>query len=250
MITQLKQRIENKVFGICAGGQSIEELETYLPRLDMCWGGLGGFDVVERGIFRPHGQRFNVVFDAASIPHARIPHYEGLVRIPRLEDYLSREDSIFITTGGLIRDSFKAMDRMDIVEKYKDKIIEVDKLFPSHNYMDVPNSLTLFTAALVAAGVRKIILFGCDGVKTGQADNLHTYYHAHEVSAERMSALGTFLDGGISRDKDNFETMFREKYDGFCKLFNHYPEVVNCSPITVYTNIRTINYEDLHKELQ
>jgi hypothetical protein len=248
-LQRLKNIIKKRTCSLVASGRSIENLEKMMPQLkhlDICWCGLGVFNITENGIFLPNNKRYEVVFDCSSIPHARIPHYETFWRIPRLEEYLSRNDfNIFITTDGLKRDCFKAVNRQDIIDKYDFKIMEVDKIFPDHSWMDVPNSLTFLIASVIAGEASKIIIFGSDGYSGDIITGVKSYYKADDFEADRIAALGSNQDPGINRDTKHFEERFKTCYNRFCELFNNYPPIYNCSPITLYTFPKKITYEQL-----
>jgi hypothetical protein len=245
-LKKLKSIIDGRVCGMVASGGSIKALEECVKKIDICWLGMGVFNIPEKGIFKPAGKRFDIVFDCSSIPHARIPHYEGLWRIPRFEEYLSRpENNMFITTHGMLRDCFKAMGREDLLVKYDKKIMLIDKLFPDHSWMDVPNSATFATAALIAGGAKKVILFGVDGYTGKLETGISTYYKPNEFLLDRIAALGSMEDAGINRDTSNFEQRFSSLIERYQNLFKNPAKVYNCSPITLYTCVEKITYEQL-----
>lgn len=246
-LDRLKRIINGRTVGLCAGGASIEGLEhTSLP--DICWCGLGVFNILEDGLFKPRNKRFDIVFDCSSIPESNLIAYERYWRIPRLQEYLERDDfNIFITTHGLLRDSFKALEREDLIEKHEYKIMQVDKIFPDHSWMDVPNSVTLCVAALLAGGAYQVILFGVDGYNKDPEKGVLSYYDAEEFEKDRVAALGTNIDVGINRDTSNFEQRFPELLGKYYRLFQTFAPVYNCSPITVYNCIPKITYEEMQE---
>jgi hypothetical protein len=244
----LKQIINNRTCGICASGQSIKELELYLPQLEefnICWCGLSVFNIIEDGIFKPHNKYLDIVFDSSSIPKARWEHYETYWRVPRYEEFLNRNNNILITTNGCIRDSIRYIHREDILLKHHNKILEVDKIFPDHSWMDVPNSLTLNVGALIAGGAKKIILFGADGYTGDITIGVKSYYRAEAYEKDRLAALGSNQDAGINRDTNNFVKRFKTCYEAYCQLFNRTVDIYNCSPITLYEFPIKINYSKL-----
>lgn len=251
-VNRLKKIINKRTVGIIAQGKSINELETRMHEFkdyDVCWMGTGQFDTVEKFIMEPVGKSLDIVFDSSSIPESRVPIYERTMRIPRLEYYLSKDPSkLWITSHGIYRDAIQQLKLYDFWEKYKEQALIVDSIFPRDEipfYMDVPNTLSMAAGVALAGGAKNIILFGCDGytgpVNTGEG--ILTYYRPEEVKKERMAALGSIEDPGINRDTGAFQKRFKEVYMRYANLFNNCPDVYNCSPITLYTHIRKINYD-------
>ncbi len=249
---QLQNVIKGRVCGLIAQGKSLNELEERFAEfkdLDICWVGLGQFDTVEKYIFEPHGKSLDMVFDCSSQPDGFRKKYELTQRIPRLEAFLSKSMyKLWITTHGIYRDTIKNFHLDEFWARFGGKTIQVDQLFPRDEvplYVDVPNSLTLACAPLIAGGAKSIILFGCDGytgsVNTGEG--ILSYYKPEEVKKERLAALGSIEDPGINRDTGEFQKKFKPCYYRYSSLFNSFPDVYNCSPITLYTHIRKIDYD-------
>jgi len=252
----LKQKVKGKTCFLIAQGKSINELEERIEEfkdLDICWVGLGQFNTVEKFIMEKAGKSLDVVFDASSIAESRVHEYETTMRLPRLEYFLSKNyDKLWITTHGIYRDAIQRLSLWDFWFKYKEQTLIIDSLFPRDEisiYMDVPNSLTLATGALIAGGAKNIILFGCDGytgpIATGEG--ILSYYRPDEVKKERMASLGSIEDPGINRDTGEFQKRFKEVYNRYANLFNNCPDVYNCSPITLYEHIRKIDYNQALK---
>ena len=253
----LQSIVRNRPVGICVHGRSIEQLENHIVELDkmvdMCWVGLGLFPIFEKFILSKVNRNLNIVFDCATVPHARMPHYEQ-IRLPRIHEFLNRpQNNLWITTHGLIRDSVKEFMPQLIEEWYKDKILQVDALFPKDEipfWMDVPNSITLAVGAMLAGGASKIVIFGLDGYNADVSQGLDSYYQKEEHRKERLAALGTTEDPGINRDTQGFENRFGTILDCYRELFKNDAEILNCSDITVYKNIKKIVYEELKENLE
>ena len=196
--------------------------------------------------------KLDIVFDCATVPHARIEHYEIHTRFPRIEEFLKRkENNIWITTHGLIRDSVEPL-RPDIYDNFKEKIVLVDNLFPPDEipkWMDVPNSLTLIIACALAGGASKIIIFGLDGYSGDISKGVDSYYKKETVIKERQSALGSYIDAGINRDTKGFENRFPKILEQYRMLFGNNCEILNCSPSSYYTVLPKIKYSELEEVL-
>ena len=251
-MNRLKNIINKRTVGIIAQGKSINELEARMHEFkdyDICWMAIGQHDTPEKYIMEPVGKSLDIVFDSASIPESKAENYESTMRMPRLEYFLSKNSSkLWITSHGIYRDAIQRFKLYDFWEKYKEQTLIVDSIFPRDEipiYMDVPNTLTMAAGVALAGGATNIILFGCDGytgpINTGEG--ILTYYRPDEVKKERMAALGSIEDPGINRDTGTFAKRFKEVYLRYANLFNNCPDVYNCSPITLYTHIRKIDYD-------
>lgn len=250
-IDKLKEIINNRVVCIVLHGKSVEGLEQHiesLKDLDLCWISVTDFPMIEDFILSKIDKKLDVLFDCATVPHARIPHYELYRRLPRLSVFLNREmNNLWITTFGLIRDSVKPY-YPQLLDSYEQKILLVDSIFPQDEipkWMDVPNSATLVIASAIAGGAKKIILFGLDGYKGDISKGINTYYKPDIVAQERLAALGRTQDPGVNRDTINFEERIDKLIKEYYNLFNKKTPIYNCSPDSVYETPKKINYEQL-----
>jgi len=253
-MSNLSSIINNRIVGIMAHGSSIERLESYIGGLknyDICWASLGLFTVMEDYILNKINKKLDIVMDCSTVSESLQSNYEENIRLPRILNFLSRNtNNLWITTHGLIRD-IVSKRRPTWLSTYNNTIFEVDDIFPTTDrpfYMSVPNSLTLLVAAALAGGAKKIILFGCDGY-TESENNLHTYYQPILQRIERLHALGDIMNEGIVRDSINFEKRFGLCVDIYKKLFNNNAEIINCSPNSIYSCIKKIDYNQLESEL-
>lgn len=251
----IERIVDRRVVGVLAHGKSIEELERRIEEfkdLNICWVGLNLFTIFEDHILSKIHKKLDIVFACDTAPDMTRGNYEINVRLPRIEKFLKREaDNIWITTNGMFRDSIKIY-RPDLLEKYSHKIMEIDHLFPRENirdYMEVPNSITLLIGAMIAGGAKKIILFGIDGYNGDPKEGINSYYCKEDNRAERQAVLGCDVDLGINRDTGLFDKMFPTNLRNYRKLFGNNCEVVNCSPNSIFTSIRKINYDQLKDEL-
>jgi hypothetical protein len=259
-INYLKNIINKRTVAIFAHGRSIENLENSIETLvrdnstimnDVCFMGLGLFTIFEKYITRVINRNLDIVFDCATVPHARLDHYE-ILRLPRLYEFLNRpENNLWITTHGLIRDSVNAY-MPELVINFENKILKVDDLFPTDEipkWMDVPNSICLAISAAIAGEAKKIITFGLDGYVGDLSQGLDSYYKKEEHMKERMSALGKVEDHGINRDSYGFQNRFPILLNSYRELFNNNCPIYNCSPNSMYDTPKKIDYEQLSKIL-
>lgn len=251
-MNKLNEIINNRVVAILCHGASIKYLEDYIERFkykDICWMATGVFTIFEEFILSKINEQLDIVFDCATVPEPNIPHYES-IRLTRLDKFLSREENnLWITTHGMFRDAIIPY-RKDFLDLFKEKIIQVDKLFPQNNvphWMDVPNSTTLAIASAMAGKARKIILFGVDGC-TITNNNVCTYYKPEIQKQERIDGYGDVLNEGLIRDTIGFEERFPKIYSEYIELFGNVP-IINCSTFSHYTCIPRIAYEELENEL-
>jgi len=250
----LKNLINNRTVAVCLQGKSIQELEDRIEEFkdfDICWASLGVFDIIQDNILSKGNKHLEIVFDCATVPHSRIPHYEKHFRVPRLENFFNEsEENIWITSYGMVRDSV-ALHYPHFFLHHENKMLLVDKLFPISKvaeYMNVPNSITLFIGALMAGGARDIIIFGLDGYTGDISKGVDSYYMPEVIAKERMAALGSVQDEGINRDSTTFEDRFSEKCQQYEELFKWKGKIINCSPSSMFkiptkhTYDKTIGY--------
>ena len=242
-IHQLKEKVRGKTVGIVALGKSIEELErrrASFNHKDMIWVGLGQFDIIDF-------LKFDIIVDMASVPESRLVRYEP-VRMARISKALcDNPERIWITSDGLHRDVILRLKMVQFWEQHSNRTMFIDSIFPRDKiakFMEVPNSLTLCVAAMIAGMAKRIIIFGCDGYDGSYADGAYSYYKSEEVKKERQLALGSIEDPGINRDTKAFQNKFKDFYALYCSHFNNFPDIYNCSPNTIYTNMRKINYDE------
>lgn len=247
--------ISNKICFVLLHGKSIEQLETDIVKykdFDICYIGLGLFTIFETFILSKINKHLDIVFDCASVANSYLYNYETKVRLPRLEQYLSRDDNnLWVTSYGIIRDSVSVF-KPDWLDIYKDKIFIVDSIFPDKKvtfYMSVPNSVCLAIAYLLWAKVKKIILFGFDGFM-GNANNINSYYKPDYHKQEQIVAIGQYGATGLFRDMINFQNKWPTLIKLYRELFNNNADIINCSPNSYYTIIRKIDFDELEKELK
>jgi len=250
-----KTKLENKICFVYLHGKSIERLETEITKYrvySIIHIGLNLYTVFEDFILNKINKKLNIIFDCSSVSDEFLVNYETNIRLPRMESFLGRkEDNLWITTYGMIRDSLKY--KPQILENYKNKIFVVDNIFPQKRvnyYMSVPNSVCLLIAFLIWARVKKIILFGMDGY-TKDGNNINSYYKPEIQAKEHLASVGKVGGTGLNRDTILFQKRFPDLLTQYRRLFNNnFTDLVNCSPNSYFTVIRKINYEDLEKELK
>lgn len=255
-LNKLQEIIRGRTVAICSHGRSIEGLESMITELkdkDICWMSLGLFTTIEKYILSKINKKLDIVFDCATVPHARLDHYER-IRLPRIHEFLNRPDkNLVFVSHGLVRDSILPFMPILINEWYKDKIIEVDCLFPPDEipfWMSVPNSLTLAVSVAVAGGAKQIITFGLDGYDGDISKGLDSYYHPEAHEKERQAALGHTHDSGINRDTRGFKEKFEKRFKEYQILFNNNSTIYNCSPSSIYEFPPKIHYSNLKEILQ
>jgi len=247
----LRNIIRGRTCAVLAHGASIQELENHIVSInemvDICWVSLGVYNVVEDFILNRINKHLDILFECSGVPEERIKNFELSVRGPRLEKFLQRDEyNLWITSHGFIRDNVKPY--LSQLLNYSKKILVIDSIFPRatlKRWMDVPNSITLLTGALIAGGASKIIYFGLDGHKGDGYNHFNSYYQPHLIESERFNAFGSEYDSGINRDTYEFEKRFNKISTEYMGVFANKPKLYNCSPGTIFTVIPKINYQDL-----
>ena len=249
-MAKLSPIINRRPVFLLSHGASIYELERTILEYkdkDICWVSIGLFTNMEKYILSKIGKRLDVVFDCASVPEGFRKNYESNVRLPRIAEFLDRPDNnLWITTHGMIRDCVDIYAPQ--MSRLHPKILLVDSIFPKHQiglWMDVPNSLTLCIASLLAGWASKIFIFGMDGYRGDVVTGVNTYFHPEEHKIERIAALGSDQDPGINRDTDMFEKKFPAILRNYRRLLVNPAPIYNVSPITVYTEPQKISYQQV-----
>jgi len=239
--------IRNRTVGIVLLGKSIETLEQRIEEYkdyDICWSSLNLFTPVEDYILSKIGKQLEFVYDSCTIPQPLFFDYENSHRLPRMEKYLARENNIWITSYGMIRDSVIPI-KGHWYEQNRHKIMIVDGLFPQNirgDMMSVPNSATLMLASAIAAQAKNIIIFGMDGY----AKDSETYFKPELIRKERLLTVGSEVDTRINSDTDRFKQDIPKLINTYKHLFNNLDaKIYNCSKNSVYEMFPKIDYDQL-----
>jgi hypothetical protein len=252
---KLQEIIRNRICCVLAHGASLKDLESHVhlfANRDVCWTSLNYFVPVE-SLLSAIDKRLDIVYDSATVVPQYFETYEKEWRIPRLEGFLKRPDNnLWITSWGIIRDTINGLQLFDFYERYKNKTLIVDHLFPEgqvrNDAMNVPNSICLLIAALIAGKAKGIVLFGLDGYSITNTNTIKSYYKSEELSEEHIRATGKIGKTMLYRDTQAFEEKFPSLLEKYCKLFDNNISLINCSH-SVYTCIPKISYEGLEKAL-
>ena len=248
-IDKIKSIIKGRPCFVVAKGASLKILKDRIEEykdLDVCWVTLNDFHYIEDTILNKIGKKFDLVSDCATV--SNVEHYENDVRIPRFEDYLSREGNLLMLSELVVQQCFRDQEREDLLEKYKDKIITIDELFsmpqcPQEVWHKPPNSITLLYAFLIAGGTKKIINFGLDGwqrqVNISGVDpefirttgtSILSYYMPEIVKQERFDGFGDYRNGSLKGDGDDFNQRWQGICDVYKRAFDNLDvELYNCS---------------------
>jgi hypothetical protein len=108
--------------------------------------------------------------------------------------------------------------------------------------------LTLLISSVAIGGAKKIILFGVDGYRGVNADNLNSFYKPELQAEERKLAIGDELGTGIVTDTNNFIVKFWGLYRQHCRVNHVEPApIFNCSDHpTIYRKLfNNIKYSKL-----
>jgi hypothetical protein len=126
----------------------------------------------------------------------------------------------------------------------------------------------LYLMLLAKFNVKKVILFGFDGfgnpnafkdtpvwdgtelAYTHQNSSIISYYRQEAVLQERRIGYQDERASDLHSNCPTYNDQFRKTYGLFCRENNLQPsEIVNCSPITLYTVHRKITYNELAQEV-
>ena len=230
--------LENKICAVLAHGKSLEELEKRIQHFknsNVVWCGMNYFNPSEE-IINKINKNFNIVFDCSTVKNNI--EYEKNCRLPRLINYLTRPENNYYITLRTGKDNlYDLRNRINsnFNEIFRDKIIYGEDLGFNTNQFCV--SLHLYLTCLFKLGTKKIVLFGADG---DGSNNINTYYKPSLMSDDKHRADNVFYN--MAGDTNNVNCTFNPIMQ---QIFGYIPEVLNCSPNSLYTVFKNISYEEV-----
>ncbi len=263
-IDNIRKVVEGKTICLITGGKSIEELESRIEEfkdLNVLWAGMNRFELVEDNILKKINKHFDIIGDCSTVGYELRNNYERKVRLPRFEEFLTREENNMLMTSEIvITQSFVELSRGDLPTKYGHKIAVIEEIYsypesrPPELWSPPPNSLCLAISMLVAGMAKKIICFGFDGFpysKNMTTDQiLESYYKSDKIKEDRIIAFGSVTSGNLVGDTVSVNKKFPSLWSMYKSVYNNPTvEIVNCSPKTFITAIKTINYNQLKGEV-
>lgn len=236
--------LTNKTCAILAHGSSLSILENRIEEFrnkDIVWCGMNYFNPSEE-ILKKINKSFSIVFDCSTVKNNK--SYEMYYRLPRLKEFLNRNDTTYITLKSGRDNLYELRNKIgdNFNEKYKDKIIYGENLGFDCNQFCV--SLHLYIALLLKLNVRTIILFGADGGGT-IGNNVSSYYKSELILEDKKHADNVSYN--MVGDTNNVNSSFVPIMQS---IFGHVPEILNCSPISTYTVFKKITYDELLEKIK
>ena len=237
----------NTYFLLLCHGKSLEILEERIGEFaslnNIVWGSMSTFDIPQKYILDKIGCHFTVVYDSSTVKNAN--DYELIVRIPRLINYLTQNKiNKYICTKTDKHNLFDLRNRLKPTfnEDFKNQIVYAEDLniIPQ----DFKVSLHLYIACLIKLGYKNIILFGADG--GGKYGNsIESYYKWEEVKKDKEVADN--LSYNMVGDSNNINSTYEWLMN---KNIGYVPEILNCSPDSVYTVFKKITYDECLEHLK
>lgn len=236
--------IKDRICAIMLPGKSITRLEEKIHDLEeynLCWCSMTSFPMMEKFILNKINKKLDVVFECNEVKNWQ--DYNLQIRIPRMDEYLKRKNNYLITSSEVLS-KLNKLNREELYYIYKNKIYVVQDC----RKVDVPNGLALFIELLTKFGAKRIILFGCDGYKGKEGEDIDTYYRPEIRAIERKIGFGTEKASHLHSDTADFEGTFYPKYNKYCEERKIKPiEIINCSPISVINIFKKVNYEQIEE---
>ena len=263
-INKLKNIIKGRIVGIIARGGSAKILEERIEEFkdyDICWASMNLFTPAEN-ILAKIGKELDIVSDCSTVQNRDT--YEPQVRMPRFKKYLEKESNNLLFISQLvIQECFKRDSNFILFKRKVDKIATIDDIFnvteaPKAIWDAPPNSITLLLAACIAGGAKKIIMFGYDGLKGENSQErtildkkaVNTYYREDLEKADRLIAASFTEIGSLATDSFFFERDWPQIHNIYKTTYRNNCPVLNCSPESMFTVIKKINYNKIYKELE
>jgi hypothetical protein len=236
--------LTNKTCAILAHGSSLSELESRIEEFrnkDIVWCGMNYFNPSEE-ILKKIDKSFSIVFDCSTVKNNKA--YEIYSRLPRLKEFLNRENTTYITLKTGRDNLYELRNRIgdNFNEKYNDKIIYGESLNMDCNQFCV--SLHLYIACLLKLNARNIILFGADGGGT-YGNSVNSYFQADKILADKQ--LADNISYNMVGDTNNVNSSFNPIMQS---IFGYIPEILNCSSISTYNVFKKVTYDEILKEIK
>lgn len=257
-IKKLQQLVRNRVIGVMIPGKSIENLEKTIEEYkdyDICWASLNLFEPMNGFILSKINKSLDIVFHSytLSISRDKKIKYEKENRIPRLTKFLNTKSSnLILSTWRLMGSNYRDLGLEYFYERNEKRIILIDYLFST---LTGVNSTQLLLTTLGISNPKKIILFGLDGFKGGSDKAIHSYYKEELQSKEKRLNYGIEdnkpIAVPITSTTEDMQKNFISVYQDYCNRCNikNIPEIINCSPNSLFTIFRKIDYNQLKGEL-
>jgi|WetSurSiteA1Bulk_404760.scaffolds.fasta_scaffold11875_3 hypothetical protein len=188
----MENDFSKKPIAILLHGSSIKLLEENIDKfqdLDFIFCSLNYFSILEENILKKINKSFNIIYCSSSA--------EFLLRKNDIEEFLNRDNTIFVTTPQTIWET----ETEDFFNKYNKKIYLTKlHLYRSDIY---PNSITILLLYLIRYGARKIAIFGYDGIgQVNYSEIQDTYYEKEKFLKDR--------NWNLVADTYNFNKYFSE----------------------------------------
>lgn len=263
-VSRLQEIVNNRPLTICLQGRSIQELEDRIEEFkdfNICWGAMNRFDIYQKYILDKIDKKLQVAMDVGEVPY--VEAYEKSIRIPRWKDYFRNPNNVLITSREII-ENIKQYGNWDMLTEYSDRLIIIEKC----REIKVPNSIMLYLMCLAKFHIKKIILFGFDGFGNPKAfkntpvwdgtelayehqnKSLASYYKKDAVLEERRIGYQDERASDLHSNCPTYNDQVIKTLGKFCKDNNlNFPEIVNCSPNSLYTVHRKVTYDQLKGEI-
>ena len=244
---KIKHIVNNRVVAIMSHGKSIEELENRITEFkdyDICWTSFNYYSLMEDFILSKINKKLEIILEGADSDNVK---YETDFRIPKMLEVI-RRGNIPITTWKLMRTEYHKKGLQWFYNENKDNIVLADHLL---DIINAPNTLSLLIYCIAVCEPKKIIMFGVDGYKgSANDDEYSTYYKPEFARQRRARQLKHRKNFTLKETSDNFETDFYKHLNLYCNKYNiKAPEIINCSPNSLFTCFKKANYESIKREL-
>ena len=235
--------LTNKTCIILAHGSSLSELENRIEEFrnkDVVWCGMNYFNPSE-DILKKIDKSFSIVFDCSTVKNNK--SYEMYYRLPRLKEFLNRNNTTYITLKSGRDNLYDLRNRLgdDFNEKYKEKIIYGENL--DFNCDQFCVSLHLYIACLLKLQAKRIILFGADGGGI-YGNSVSSYYKENLILEDKKHADNVSYN--MVGDTNNVNCSFGPIMQS---IFGYIPEIINCSEVSTYNVFKKVTYDQLLKEV-
>lgn len=246
-LKKLRAVIDGRTVAVMSHGASIYELKKRIrdfAPFDICWTSFNYYPIMEKEILIEIDRKLEIVLECAA---GRTKEFETSIRVPRIVHYASK-GTFILSTWRLMQTQYEQMGITHLVEPLIERYI----YFCDHilGELNVPNSLALLVYSLCMGEPKNIILFGVDGYKKAQGDELSTYFMPEQQKEYRKELLGGNLEYTLHETTTDFERDFNNTLREYCiKLDKQRPMIYNCSPGTQFNKIINLSYDSIINEI-
>lgn len=253
-IEKLKEIVKDKTIGIISMGPSLNELEQnieFFRDKPIIWVGFNYNWIIEKFILNKINKYLDISCNFGILgdwKNGRV--FEETIRIPHLVKAIDKNRFVVVSKS-LIQIVYNTLGLEYFYEKYKDNLYFLEDL-QVYSSSHPGNSFSQIIGFILRCQPKKVILFGLDGYRKKDHLNKDNVYYKQQEIFSIFKELAECIE-----TKENMleydSVIFEQKGYDYCKdvcIQNGLPlpTIINCSPTSIFTKFKKINYKELINE--